>query len=183
MGCALTMKRPDFDFFGRHECTLKGPRFSGEVLSLYRLQHSCPPRYSHPATIQAHPCEPELAWSHPPHPDQPTYQKDLEDMEAHLARSQQLHACKRNTCLTVFDPKTCSYLCQRRAPFSLAVPTTVTDQGKVKPQRTHGYFDNWNPTVLIYGHCNKDIKLLTNGVKLVLLGGISQAIRPPAIDT
>lgn len=54
-------------------------------------------------TVKGRPREPELAWSRPPDPRLENYSK----------------TCKRNTCLTRFDPKTRTYSCKRRAPFEL----------------------------------------------------------------
>ncbi|QRV90295.1 ATP-dependent DNA helicase PIF1 [Ceratobasidium sp. AG-Ba] len=116
-------------------------------------------------SLRNRPHEPELAWSRPPDPSSQTYEADLREMETRLARSQQLHKCKRNTCLTIFDPKTRSWTCKRKAPFPLCDSTIVSENGTIQPKRTQGYLNNWNPSVLVYGRCNNDLKFFSNGAE------------------
>jgi hypothetical protein len=41
----------------------------------------------------------ELAWSCPPNPESPNYEQEFAIRELHLVRAQQVHACKKTTCL------------------------------------------------------------------------------------
>ncbi|KAG9092535.1 hypothetical protein FRC06_011888, partial [Ceratobasidium sp. 370] len=93
-------------------------------------------------------CEPELSWSRPPNPDSPTYKEDLTTRERRLSRSQQVHTCKKSTCL-IYHPHLREW-----------------SDGTITPKCTYGYLNNWNPSVLIYGASNNDIKFIGNGFEV-----------------
>jgi hypothetical protein len=104
----------------------------------------------------------ELAWSRPPDPDSPNYKQEFAMRELHLVRAQQVHSCKKTTCL-VYQPRTKEWVCKRRAPFPLTEQTLVSEDGEILPKRTFGYLNNWNPSILVYAACNNDIKFVSNG--------------------
>lgn len=113
-------------------------------------------------TVKTMPKESELAYSRPPHPDDPEFEKKYEEMERKLARSQQVHTCKKTTCLR--RPKGGGPLkCKRRAPWELSETDGIDEGGAWRPKRTFEYLNNWNPDLLVFGRCNNDAKLLTNG--------------------
>jgi hypothetical protein len=85
------------------------------------------------------------------------------ERERRLVRSQQVHTCKKSTCL-VYRPHLREWVCKRRAPFPTSPQTTVQSDGSITIKRTYGFLNNWNPSVLIYGACNNDIKFISNGL-------------------
>ncbi|KAB5588280.1 Vacuolar membrane-associated protein IML1 [Ceratobasidium theobromae] len=115
-------------------------------------------------TIKVQSREPKLAWSRPPNPNCPNYETDFKDWEQRFARAQQVHVCKRATCLKYNSLKN-KWFCKRRAPFPLSPETVVQNNGTVQLKRTYGYINAWNPSVLVYGGCNNDIKFISNGAE------------------
>lgn len=115
-----------------------------------------------PEHIKSTDRENDLAWSRPPDPDADNYLEQLCDCELRLARAQQVHVCKKSTCL-VYRPAQDGWVCKRHAPFPLVLITRVTSAGKVEIKRTYGYLNTWNPSVLTYCACNNDIKFISNG--------------------
>jgi hypothetical protein len=93
--------------------------------------------------------ETDLTWSRPPNPNSPDFKKDFAIRERRLVRSQQVHTCRKFTCL-VYRPQLCEWVCKRRAPFATLSQTMVKANGMILPRRTYGYLNNWNP--LVNGH-------------------------------
>ena len=106
------------------------------------------------------PKEPQLAYSRPPNPDDANWEEANHEFEVRLARSQQVHACSRATCLQV---KKGVLTCKRRAPWPLSSKDFVDERGNWGPKRTNGYINNYCPLLLTSMRCNNDIKLNTNG--------------------
>ncbi|QRV90748.1 Helitron helicase-like domain at N-terminus [Ceratobasidium sp. AG-Ba] len=106
--------------------------------------------------------ESDLAWSRPPNPELPGFPEEFAMRERRLVRAQQVHLCKKSTCLRW---KGGEWVCKRRAPFPISPETTVSASGLVTPKRTYGYLNNWNPSVLVYGSCNNDIKFISHGAE------------------
>lgn len=119
--------------------------------------------------ISQMPKEPELAWARPPHPNSTSYDADLKANERRLARSQQVHECRKTTCLLFRGPRS-GFVCKRRAPFPTAPHTFVDEAGKVSIRRIFEFLNAWNPHILVYGRCNNDIKFLSNGREARAIG-------------
>ena len=107
-------------------------------------------------------CQSDLAYSRPPHPDQPDFKKTFDDMICRLVRSQQIHTCTHRACL-IWDQRSSKWKCKRQAPFPLSDRVVVEENGDWFPQREYGFINNFLPNVLVYARCNHDVKLLTNG--------------------
>jgi hypothetical protein len=105
--------------------------------------------------------ETELAYSRPADPDSPSWQAEMDDMERHLVRSQQIHTCKTSTCLKI--NKKGKWICKRRAPWELSDEDSIDEFGTWRAKCTYGYINGYCPPVLLTVKCNNDIKLLTNG--------------------
>lgn len=113
-------------------------------------------------TIKAAERDSELAWSRPPDPSHPHYERERARREWHLVIAQQVHSCRKSTCL-VYQNRSQAWECKRRAPFLLSDHTVVLANGDIIPWRTYGYLNNWNPEILVYVACNNDIKFISNG--------------------
>lgn len=82
-------------------------------------------------------------------------------MELRLARTEQIHTCRPRRCL-VYDSQGNLY-CKRGTPFEISQTDYIHQDGSWCMKRLHGYVNDWNRSVLVYGGCNNDIKLLTSG--------------------
>ena len=112
-------------------------------------------------SVKAIPKANDIAYSRPPHPDSPDYEKQLSDFELNLARVEQLHTCQPRRCL--IPDKSGELRCKRRAPFTCSPEDFVDENGNWGQKRLYGYMNGWVPGILINGRCNNDGKLLTNG--------------------
>jgi len=86
-------------------------------------------------TLKAIKREADLAYTRPPHPDDPEFERKFENLKIRLVRSQQIHTCKRRACLQ-WDYKTMSWKCKRRAPFPLSESDVVDEKGNWNPMET-----------------------------------------------
>lgn len=111
--------------------------------------------------ILAIPRERNVGYSRPPNPDSPSYVMECAEMERALVRAQQVHTCRRTTCLR-FN-KHGRLTCKRRAPFELAEENWVDEAGRWACKRTYGYLNNWCPTVTLTTRGNNDMKLTLSG--------------------
>jgi hypothetical protein len=112
-------------------------------------------------SVKAIPRDPELAFSRLPDPSSPEYDDELQRSELRLARSEQIHTCKRGRCLC--PDKHGVLRCKRKAPFDCAPDDFVLPNGKWGPKRLYEYTNGWHPSILLYVRCNNDAKFLTNG--------------------
>ena len=103
----------------------------------------------------------EAGYARPPDPDEDDFEERMEADERTLARAQQVHHCKRSTCLNY--NKHGQVVCKRRAPFPLAQNTWVDAEGGWGVKRLYGYFNSWVPALMPILRCNHDLKLLTSG--------------------
>lgn len=141
---------------------LKTEAFRARVVAFIRTNlHAYLPGLESAQALHAIPKEKGIAYSRPPHPDSPTYQRDLEDMELRLARALQVHTCKPRQCLR-YD-KNGKRICKRRAPFERAEDDYILASGRWCQKRLYTYMNGWVPAVLVNARCNNDGKLLTNG--------------------
>lgn len=112
-------------------------------------------------TIRAMPRESELPYSRPPNPDLPDWEAQLKDQECRAVRSQQIHTCKRSTCLRINQFG--KLACKRQAPWELSDDDVIDEHGNWRPRRSYAYLNNYCPAISTTLHCNNDIKLITNG--------------------
>ena len=108
------------------------------------------------------PKERAVSYSRPCDPRQANYGQRRDAAEKILARSVQVHACTRNSCLV---PVKGRMQCKRRAPFALSPTDWIQEDGSWGPKRTFGYLNNWNPVLLQVIRANHNIKLITNGAE------------------
>jgi Helitron helicase-like domain at N-terminus len=100
-------------------------------------------------------------YSRPPNPDDEDWSVQVEKMERHAIRSQQIHTCTKNTCLVKRHGN--EIVCKRRAPWELHNGNSIDPLGNWHSKRTYGYINSYCPTVSVNVRCNNDIKLITNG--------------------
>lgn len=112
-------------------------------------------------SVKAIPKANDIAYSRPPHPDSPDYEKQLSDFELNLACVEQLHTCKPWRCL--IPDKSGELRCKRQVPFTCSPEDFVDENGNWGQKRLYGYMNGWVPGILVNGRCNNDGKLLTNG--------------------
>jgi hypothetical protein len=108
------------------------------------------------------PKEAELAFRRPPQTGQADFGEQFRELERRIVRSQQVHTCKKTTCLRWSEVRK-KYTCKRRAPFALSDTTYIEENGNWLPKRIHPMLNNWNPYLAVAGRMNHDIKLMTNG--------------------
>ena len=104
----------------------------------------------------------EVSYSRPVNPRQSTYARNKSSSEAQLVRALQIHQCTKEACLVL---KKNGYGCKRNAPFKMSMKDYINTDGVWGPQRTYGFINNWNPTIMQCMRCNHDIKLITNGTE------------------
>lgn len=104
----------------------------------------------------------DIAYSRPVDPKASNYEQELADFELQLARTEQIHTCRRRQCL-VEDKRTGEYRCKRRAPFELSEVDSIDENGNWHQKRLYGYVNGWIPGILVNVRCNNDAKLLTHG--------------------
>ena len=112
-------------------------------------------------TVKSIPKTRDIAYSRPPNPDSPEYEKQLSEFELHLAHVEQLHTCQLRRCLV--PDKSGQLRCKQRAPFICSPDNFVDKNGNWRQKRMYGYMNGWVPGVLVNGRCNNNGKLLTNG--------------------
>ncbi|KAJ2999760.1 hypothetical protein NUW54_g6886 [Trametes sanguinea] len=118
------------------------------------------PGFKSAESVKAVPKEPNVAYSHLLHPDDPNYDEKFRRMEVRLVRVEQVHACHLRWCLTFKGGR---LQCKQRAPFPCSEEATVLPSGEWSPKQLYGYINGWCPAILVNTRCNNDIKLLTNG--------------------
>lgn len=101
--------------------------------------------------------DPEVGYSRFPNPDGENFSAKLNELEAKVARTKQIHTCGKG-CLK--PNKQGVMTCKRRAPWALSSDDTVDESGEWNPKRTYGYFNNYIPAVTVTAKCNNDGKLL-----------------------
>ncbi|KAF8443784.1 hypothetical protein L210DRAFT_3396194 [Boletus edulis BED1] len=107
------------------------------------------------------PREAQIAYSHPPNPDDEDWDDKFKDRLQRVVRSQQLHTCTRNTCLR-YD-KHGQLTCKCRAPWELSDEVQLDCEGQYKPLWKNRFMNNFCPAISFTLSCNNDIKLLLNG--------------------
>jgi Helitron helicase-like domain at N-terminus len=112
-------------------------------------------------SIQEIDADKEIACKWPPNPHDTNYDTLLKEDELSLARTEQIHICKRRRCL--FPDHKGIIRCKRCAPFPCSDQDFVLETGDWGSKRLHGYVNAWIPGVLLNARCNNDVKLLTNG--------------------
>lgn len=143
---------------------LKQPSFRDKVVAyLDKVLCSDLPEIKTQADLQRVTNNVEVAWSRPPNPDLPAdeYERELEKLEATVARAKQVHTCAPRRCL--ISDKQGRLHCKRNAPFPLADETSVDADGRWATRRQYPYLNGWIPAITINARCNNDGKLLTNG--------------------
>jgi len=111
--------------------------------------------------IKAVPRHTDVAYSRPPHPDDPNYARLSRQMELDVVRASQVHTCKVETCLVMTRHGTRK--CKRRAPFPVADNDWIDADGNWGPRRSYGYLNSWCPPLVPAIRANHDVKLITNG--------------------
>ncbi|KAJ7246450.1 hypothetical protein C8J57DRAFT_1438210 [Mycena rebaudengoi] len=102
-------------------------------------------------SVKQIPVEKAIAYSRPPNPDSPDYDKQL------------LHTCQPRRCLV--STKSGGYRYKRRAPFERATEDFIDETGNWRQKRLYEFMNGWIPGILINVRCNNDAKLLTNGAE------------------
>lgn len=104
-----------------------------------------------------------IAWQGRPEP-LPTdeYKEYLSKLEADVARTKQVHTCKKETCMEL-NRRTGKRSCKRKSPWSTSPEPFIDESGEWGPQRTYPYVNGWNITIATCLRCNHDCKILTNG--------------------
>lgn len=111
--------------------------------------------------VDATPRQRGVGFSRPPDPDSESFESGARELEKSVVRSQQVHTCKRTTCLR-FN-KNGKLVCKRRAPFRLASEDWVHETGDWGSKRLFEYMNSWNPAVTLAFRCNNDVKLTMSG--------------------
>lgn len=143
---------------------LRDAEFRARILAYIRANlRAHVPGLDSRADVKKTPNEVEIAYSRPIHPDSPNYDAQLADFERRLVRAKQVHTCEMLRCLV--PNKQGHYRCKQRAPFERSPDDYVDESGEWKPKHIYEYLNSWNPAILLNGHCNNDIKLLSNGLE------------------
>lgn len=111
--------------------------------------------------VHSIPAEAEIGYSRPPDPSSVSYDEDFSAFERRVARTKQVHTCKKFKCLR--PDKYGRWQCKRGAPWPVADADWIDEKGNWGPKRTYGYLNSWIPDLSVAMRCNNDGKLLTNG--------------------
>jgi hypothetical protein len=111
-------------------------------------------------SIKGIPNEVEVAYSRPPKPGSPDYDRKLIDLEQRVARSKNHHTCDIHRCL--IHNKKGGLSCKRRAPFEKASDDFIHESGHWGPKRLYEFMNGWVPALTVNIRSNNDGKLLTN---------------------
>lgn len=123
--------------------------------------HAYAPGLESADSLRLIPCESDVAYDRPPHPDSATFWQDCAVREVAVARSQQVHTCGFRTCMV--RRKNGDPVCKRHAPFPCSPEAFVNPDGTWGPKRLYEMLNGWSPHVLNITGSNMDMKLLTNG--------------------
>lgn len=102
-----------------------------------------------------------VAFSRMPNPHLPSYTKEADDVERRMVRSEQIHNCHSNRCLTT--NRYGRRVCKRHAPFPISDCTKVEESGAWVPKRLSPNVVEYSPSVTVACRCNNNCKLMTNG--------------------
>ena len=92
-------------------------------------------------------CEIQLAYSHPPNPDESSWEVQFKDCLCHVVQSQQVHTCTCATCLHY--NKYGHLVCKHCAPWELSVSHEVNLNGSYKLRCTYIYVNNFCPPISV----------------------------------
>ena len=119
------------------------------------------PGFDNKESVKAIPKDLEVSFNRPPVPHSTNYKRQLDDLELHVARVEQVHECKKGRCLVAqWDG---SVVCKRKVLFEITKETYVNEDGRCGPKRLYGQMNSWIPHLTVNVLCNNDSKFLTNG--------------------
>lgn len=139
---------------------LKSEEFRAKVRKFthanFRAYHA---RIATEDAVKALPSEPEVAYCRPPNPLSNRYWNEVDELEARVVRTKQIHSCgpgcQRPNCYGVV-------VCKRRAPWPLADDDIMEESGYWQPKRSIPSLNNYIPAISVNVRCNNDGKFLPN---------------------
>lgn len=105
--------------------------------------------------------ESAVAYSRMPNPASPTFEQEAAAVERRMVRSEQIHNCHSNRCITT--NRYGRRVCKRHAPFPTSATTEVKSSGMWVPKRLVSTVVEYNPSISVACRCNNNCKLLTHG--------------------
>jgi hypothetical protein len=104
-----------------------------------------------------------ITYSRPLDPDSDggRWKERFTEMEKAMARTYQVHTCKKTTCLR--RNRHGNLICKQHAPWPLEPKTMIEPNGVVHLTRQYGYLNGYCPGLLVGCRCNIDTKFNTNG--------------------
>ncbi|KAG8940013.1 hypothetical protein FRC03_005839 [Tulasnella sp. 419] len=107
------------------------------------------------------PKDSQIAYSHPPNPDSPSYTENCKEMVQAVARSCQIHTCTRDACLRLNSKGVLK--CKRKALWPLVDADYIKENGDRGSLHKYGYINAFNWELALMLRSNHDVKVLTNG--------------------
>ncbi|TFK61794.1 hypothetical protein BDN72DRAFT_777848 [Pluteus cervinus] len=140
---------------------LHSAEFREQLLSFIKANiRAYTPGLESAESIQDIPCDKNIAFTRPPDPQARHYEKELQEFETKVVRTEQVHTCKLGRCL-VSDCYGRVH-CKRHAPWPTSPCDYVNENGEWGCRRSYGMVNAWNPAVSVNARCNNDVKLLTH---------------------